>query len=534
MPLDTQKKPNFIVFITDQHRADHLGCYGNPIVRTPVIDRLADQGWLFDEFHVATPICMPNRASIMTGRLPSRHGVRHNGIELSHDERTLPQHLQEAGYATLHVGKSHLQNIETKPGQYPREGEVRRAPAARREGPGEHGQEMWKRWEDEPDWDIATPYYGFDTVDLCIHHADDEYGHWRRWIRTRHANADALIGPENATPAPEYELTRCRQAWRTRVPEEDYPTAWIADRAIDRLREVAQGDKPFFLHCSFPDPHHPYTPPGRYWSMYSPDEVPAPPSFHAEHRNLPPSVQWLRDQREAGTAVKNTQALFACTEREAREAIALNYGSISFIDDSIGRVLAELQRLGLDENTVVIFTADHGDYMGDHQMLLKGPVHYRGLIRIPFIWHDPMRPSAGVSAALTQSIDIAPTILDRAGIVEWNGVQGRSLLPLMAGDEATRTRASRTDLLIEEEGQRYYMGFPTRVRMRTLRDARYRLSVYDGVAWGELYDLESDPLETHNLWDEPSAAGVRASMTERMARAMIDMAETSPYPDRIA
>ena len=119
------KAPNFIVFITDQHRADHLGCYGNPTVKTPHLDALASRGWVADECHVATPICMPNRASLMTGRMPSRHGVRHNGIELSLDERTLPQALRDAGYQTFHVGKSHLQNIEIKPAQYPKPGTPR-------------------------------------------------------------------------------------------------------------------------------------------------------------------------------------------------------------------------------------------------------------------------------------------------------------------------------------------------------------------------------------------------------------------------
>jgi arylsulfatase A-like enzyme len=523
-------RPNFLFFITDQHRADHLGCYGNRIVRTPHLDALAAKGFVADEFHVATPICMPNRASLMTGRMPSRHGVRHNGIELSLDERTLPEHLREAGYATAHIGKSHLQNIETKPPGYPKQGETRLAPEARREGPGIHGQEVWKRWEDDPSAEIATPFYGFETVDLCIHHADDEFGHWRRWIRQQVKDADKLIGPENATPAPEYELTKCRQAWRTKVPEHLYPTAWIADRAIARLEAIAQGDKPFFMHCSFPDPHHPFTPPGRYWGMYRPEDVELPRSFHAPHVNLPPSVQWLYDRRADGTALKNTQALFAVNEREAREAIALNYGSITFIDDSIGRVLAALERLGLAENTIVVFTADHADFLGDHQLLLKGPVHYRGLTRVPFIWHDPAAGRGSRSAALGQTTDIAPTILDRAGVTAWNGMQGRSLVPVMNGT-ASKVRDA---LVIEEEGQRYYMGFPDRVRMRTLYDPRYRLSIYDGVPWGELYDRADDPDELHNLWPEPSAQGLRAQLTERLAREMIALADTSPYPARIA
>jgi len=523
-------RTNFLFFITDQHRADHLGCYGNPIVRTPHIDGLAASGFVADEFHVATPICMPNRASLMTGRMPSRHGVRHNGIELSMDERTLPEALREAGYRTMHVGKSHLQNIETKPPGFPREGQPRYPHEARREGPGKHGQEVWKRWEDDPNAEIETPFYGFDTVDLCIHHADDEFGHWRRWIRAQTKEADRLIGPENAIPTPDYALTRCRQAWRTRVPEALYPTAWIADRAIARLREAKAGGQPFFMHCSFPDPHHPFTPPGRYWDMYSPEDVPAPPSYHAPHRNLGPHIQWLYARRADGTAVKSTQALFACSEREAREAIALNYGSISFIDASIGRVLAELKALGMDEDTVIVFTADHGDYLGDHQLLLKGPVHYRGLTRVPFIWRDPAGTAATRSSALLQTVDIAPTILDRAGVDRWNGIQGKSLLPVAA----RAASGVREQMLIEEEGQRYYMGFPDRIRMRTLLDGRHRLSIYDGVSFGELYDRQTDPEELDNLWAEPAAQALRAEMTEKLARTMIDLAETSPYPTRIA
>lgn len=521
---------NFLFFITDQHRADHLGCYGNPVVRTPNIDALAANGFVADECHVATPICMPNRASLMTGRMPSRHGVRHNGIELSLDERTLPEQLREAGYRTIHVGKSHLQNIDVRPPGYPREGEPKLGTEARREGPGRHGQEEWKRWEDDPDATIETPFYGFDSVDLCIYHADDQFGHWRRWLRSQVPNADALTGPENALPAPDYALTRCRQAWRTRVPEALYPTSWVADRAIDRLREARADGRPFFLHCSFPDPHHPFTPPGKYWDMYAPDDVATPASFHGTHRNLPPHVQWMFDRRADGTAVKTAQTQFACTEREAKEAIALNYGSITFIDAAIGRVLAELDALGMKDDTVVVFTSDHGDYLGDHQLLLKGPIHYRGITRVPFVWHDPQRLRGMRSSALLQTIDLAPTILDRAGVPAWNGIQGRSVLPLVDGAAATL----RDTLLIEEEGQRYFLGFRDRVRMRSVLDGRHRLSVYDGVEWGELYDLGEDPHELHNLWPEPAARPLRAEMMEKLARAMLSAAETSPYPTRIA
>lgn len=524
------KRPNFLFFITDQQRADHLGCYGNRLIRTPNIDALAARGFVAEEFHVATPVCMPNRASLMTARMPSRHGVRHNGIELSFDERTLAQALLEAGYATAHVGKSHLQNIETKPAQHPPAGAPKRSHEARRRASGRHGQEIWKRWEDDPECDIETPFYGFQSVDLCIHHADEEYGHWRRWIRRELRDADRLIGAENALPTPEYELSRVRQAWRTRVPEECYPTAWIADRTIARLRQCAAGGKPFFIHASFPDPHHPFTPPGKYWDMVRPEDVTAPASFHASHRSRAPHLEWLYARRADGTAVKNTQTLFACSEREAREAIALNHGSVGFIDYSIGRVLAELRALGIESDTVVVFTSDHADFMGEHQLLLKGPLHYRGLTRVPFIWADGARSGARRSQALTQTIDIAATILERAGVEPWNGMQGKSLLPLIGG-EADRVRET---LLIEDEGQRHYLGLGRRVRMRSLLDGRHRISIYDGVPWGELYDLANDPEELVNLWNEPAARTLRLEMTEKLARAMIDLSESSPYPTQIA
>jgi len=525
-----KSKPNFLFFITDQHRADHLGCYGNAIVSTPNIDALAAAGWTADEFHVASPICMPNRASLMTGRMPSCHGVRHNGIELTLDERTLAQALAEGGYATAHVGKSHLQNIGDRPPQIPRPGEPKRPQQARREGPGRHGQERRGSWEARESFDVETPYYGFQTVDLCIGHADMEHVHWRRWIRTQAKDAEGLIGPENALLSPEFELAGFGQAWRTRVPEELYPTAWIADRSIARMRDAARAGKPFFIHCSFPDPHHPFTPPGRYWDMVGPQDVTVPASFHATHRNPAPHLQWLYARRADGTAVKDTQALFACSEREAREAIALNYGSIGFIDHSIGRVLAELRSLGLDRDTVVVFTSDHGDFMGDHRLLLKGPIHYRGLTRVPFVWCDSLPGRGGRSGALAQTIDIAPTILDRAGLEPWNGIQGKSLLPLIEG----RGERLRETLLIEEEGQRHYLGFAERVRMRSVLDGRCRLSLYDSVGWGELYDRANDPEELHNLWDEPQARGLRSEMSEKLAQSMIAHAEQSPYPTDIA
>lgn len=336
-----------------------------------------------------------------------------------------------------------------------------------------------------------------------------------------------MTGPEHALPS-DYALARAGQAWRTRVPEALSTTSWIADRAIDRLAEHADGQRPFFMQCSFPDPHHPFTPPGRFWDMYSPQDVALPASFH-DKGPRPPHVAWLRAQREAGKAVKHTPAVFACSEQEAREAIALNYGSISHLDEAVGRILAALDSLGLAKNTVVVFTSDHGDFFGDHQLLWKGPLHYDSIIRVPFLWAEP--DGMGLrSEALCSAIDLAPTVLARAGIPSFHGIQGRSLLPAICGGQDV----GRDDLLIEEEGQRVMFGFSQRVRMRTLRTARWRLSLYDGVAWGELYDLDRDPHECTNLWDDPSSAPVLADLMQRLARQMLAHTEDSPYPSALA
>ncbi len=300
---------------------------------------------------------------------------------------------------------------------------------------GNYGQEWAPNWRNDPLHEVELPYYGFERVHLTVEHGDNVEGHYRRWLHARRPDADTLVGPENAIPTPGLALSAARQAWRTRVPEELHPNAYCAAMSEEVLADAAREQQPFFLFCSFADPHHPFTPPGKYWDMYRPADMELPRSFRtgANAPPPPPHVAALLQARDEGRAVKHTPQLFACTEAEAREAIALNYGSISFIDDMVARVLARLEALGLAENTVVIFTSDHGDFMGDHQLLLKGPIHYRGLIRVPLVWRDPAAPRGIRSDALAGAIDFAPTILARAGVAPWNGIQGADMGALIAG-----------------------------------------------------------------------------------------------------
>jgi arylsulfatase A-like enzyme len=518
-------QPNFLLIITDQHRADHLGCYGNPILKTPAIDGIAADGVAFDRFYVTCAICMPNRATLMTGRPPSLHGVRHNGIPLALEAVTFVDLLRQAGYRTALVGKSHLQNMTSGKALIGGgSGE-----ALRRPGGGRYDQEISKKWRDDPHHDLDYPYYGFETVDLAIEHSDQVEGHYTRWLRARHPDPDKLRGRENALSN---EGAGLPQAWRTRVPEELYPTSYVAERTVARLNELAADrERPFFLECSFPDPHHPFTPPGRYWDLYRAADMPLPAAWHVDPANVPPHVRHLFGERDGGTAKKETPALFACTAGEARALLALTYGMIGMIDDAVARILAALEQSGRAKDTIVIFTSDHGDLMGDHQLMLKGPVHYQGVVRVPFIWRETAdRRVRGRRDGLAATIDIPRTILQRAGVAPCNGMQGWSFMSAIADGKP----APRDAVLIEEEGQRTYMGFADRIRMRTLVTTTHRLSLYEGVEWAELYDLAADPHEMQNLWDRPEAGEIQREMLERLAREMIAASETSPAPTGLA
>ncbi|MYK30235.1 MAG: sulfatase-like hydrolase/transferase, partial [Boseongicola sp. SB0670_bin_30] len=186
-----------------------------------------------------------------------------------------------------------------------------------------------------------------------------------------------------------------------------------------------------------------------------------------------------------------------------------------------GRVLRRLDVFGLSEDTVVIFSSDHGDHMGDHGLMLKLLLHYQGIIRVPFIWHDPRSPGHGqVDGGLASSIDIAPTILARAGIQPYNGIQGRDLL----------SSASPEAVIIEEDSQRLMIGFDRPQRVRTIVTDRYRMSLREGEDWNELYDLSADPDELTNLYDQPAGQTARHELSELMLKRMIALQDRSPLP----
>ncbi|MDR5866426.1 sulfatase family protein [Halomonas koreensis] len=513
------RRPSFVLFITDQQRADHLGCYGDPTVRTPHLDRLAAEGVRFTRFHVATPICQPNRACLVTGQQPSVNGVRQNGIPLDLDSLTFADVLRASGYRTGYIGKAHFQNVTDIPAPERHQGGRGEAlPEAlshslRRQRDGEaYGGEVRRRWVENPDRELPTPYYGFDHVRLCIGHGDEVEGHYTAWLRSRQADPDGLRGPANALPDATVSAPQC---WRTALPEDDYPTAYVAEQACDFLDDQ-DADTPFVLVVSFPDPHHPFTPPGRYWSMYDPDEVVLPPNAGCPVEAIPGLPASALAAYRWGRAEPGSHWPLTLPERQLREIIALNYGSISMIDDAVGEVLARLEARGLAEDTVVAFTSDHGDYMGDHGSVLKLGLHFRSLVRVPLIWRDPRarEPGGRVSDRLGSAIDLAPTLLQRAGLKTPIGMQGRDLF------DASRPAAP---VLIEDAGIQVFRDGDAETGITTLVTEDWRLSLFEGVAGGELYRLTEDPHETRNLWDDPAHRDDKAALLEALARRMAEL-----------
>ena len=515
---------NFLFFMTDQHRSDWLGCTGHPVVKTPNIDALAANGTLFDNFHVASPICMPNRASFMTGRMPSLHGLRHNGCTLPQRANTFVDVLAASGYRTASIGKSHLQPFfDGRPDRPVPAVKPLIAEAWKREV-GEFEEEQPDRFASEVYYDVQVPYYGFQHVDLATSHGDRCGGHYQQWFRKSCPDWEALSDPANELP----HNYSCPQAYRTPIPAEFYPTTWIADRAIDYLKDSADSPDPFFAFVSFPDPHHPFNPPGKYWDMYAPDQFDDELPFEA-HQNPPPPMHFLNERFSQGLGPEIPQSAFRADPQHIREAKALTAGMITLIDDQIGRVVTALKESGKYDNTIIIFNSDHGDYLGDFSLLLKGALPFRSITQVPMIWADPTQTTRARSDALASTLDLSASILDRAGLAPYHGIQGQSFLECLTTDAP-----HRAELFIEYNDGGSRLGFVPPARVRSLRDKQWRFTTYLNLDWGELYDLIRDPNETVNLWDDPDYASVKAALSLRMIDQLTAQMDESPRAQRRA
>ncbi len=467
-------RPNVILITTDQHRFDALGCMGNPLIRTPNFNRLAASGLLYRRAYSPCPLCVPARAVLLTGlaagRLESgRPGSIDNGTLVDADVRTVPTLFNEAGYHTEAIGKMHLLPMgdprgftrqtlseETRFYRFAQRGGRRRTHSERGRSakrsnkpgsPSEPGKDDYDRYLDE------RGLLGYDKP--------PEIGY---------NEIKPLVSP---------------------LKDEDHVTTWCADRTIEFLRNrpkagTPDADTPFFLWTSFVKPHVPYDPPQPWHRMYDPDELP------------PRIVPRAGDNPMYEHHVKHAE-WDMYSEKSWKLAKAYYYGVVSHIDHHLGRVLDELDAQGMWDDTMVVFTADHGDFLGDHGMWYKSLPHESSM-HVPLMVKPPgsnHRPETRDD--LADLHDVTATLLAAAGIDAPEMAPG---VDLLAG------RNQRDGLACELGGGAG--------RWAAWVDERYKFWHFIEGGYEELYDLHADPDETRNLIDTPDGKRVRAELVPKL------------------
>ena len=478
------RAPNILFITCDQLRKDTLGCYGDGIVKTPNIDKIARRGVCFDNTFAAYPVCAPNRASIATGRYPSVHGLRQNGIALSQNELTMMEVCRRAGYRTYGVGKMHL----GPQWKFPQDGGPLKDPEP----------ELAVNPQPEP-WEL--PWHGFESILVT---EDNRVGPYGQYLAEHGYDVwedpHSFTYPQHITAASVY-------------PEEHHQTTWIGDRSLDFLR--AHDDaKPFFMWTSFVHPHHPFTPPKPYDTMYDPEDMPLPLWQEGEPDGWPDHYRTKHFRTEGG---HEAIGMHTVTDKEWQRVRAFYYGMITHIDKQVGRLLDHLEERGMLENTVIAFTSDHGEMLGDHHLVFKG-TSFDQVTNVPMILAGPGVNVAGEHREqLGSSIDIMPTLLEAVGLDVPPGVQGKSLLTAAADP----THELRDVVLIESAATR-----------RALRTPDAVLSWHGKGNQGELYDLSSDPNCFVNLWDDPNAEPMKQALIDRLVHEMVQ--NVDPLPQRKA
>jgi arylsulfatase A-like enzyme len=300
------------------------------------------------------------------------------------------------------------------------------------------------------------------------------------------------------------------------MPAEFHQTTWCAEKACDFMRDRAQDGRPWLFSVNVFDPHHAFDPPGAYLDRYADrlDEIALPNYAPGELEDKP--VYQAFDHEGAYGHVAG-YPYDEMSERDHRWVRAAYWAMCDLIDDQVGRMLAVLEEIGQSENTIVIFSSDHGELLGDHGVYLKGPFFYEPSIRVPLIVAWPGQVRAQHSLALVELTDLAQTVLDAVGLPHHPGMQGKSLWPLLTGE--IESDQHREDVYCEYYNAMPWHAEPT-AQMTMVRTKRFKLAVDHPASEGELYDLENDPAETRNLWNEPKYAEVKTEMLIRLCNRM--------------
>lgn len=460
------QQPNIILIMTDQQRFDTIHALGATWQKTPVLDRLANEGTAFTNCYVTSPVCVGSRASLFTGMYPHATGVFTN---FQPWEPTWVRFLADAGYHCVNIGKMHINPYDAKGGFH---------------------QRFFVENKDRP---------------LFLdEHTRALYDEWDKALHARKLVKPSRYTRFSADPG-RYRAAVGAFSWE--LDEDMHPDMFIGDHTIWWLKERKSAN-PLFLQIGFPGPHPPYDPLPRYLSQYEGVDIPVPEPTEAELAAQPPSHAVLRNNM-----IRNNYDSIAWKARPSKEEllrIRRHYAAnVTMIDDKVGEILGTLDERGYLDNALVIFTSDHGDALGDHGHIQKWTM-YDCSVKVPLLFWSKTLAGGSRNDSLVQLMDIAPTVLEAAGVAPPDRFEARSLWPILRG-EVSRVRESVYSELARDHiqtGAEYMV-------MR--RDDRWKIVYYLDEPDGELYDLQEDPSELRNLWSVPEHRELR----ERLVREVL-------------
>ncbi len=492
-------KPNILFITTDQQRKDTLGCYGNHRIRTPNLDRLAAEGVVFDRAYCESPICIPSRVTMITGKNAAHHGATLHNSSMRDGERTLGHALAENGYLTHYVGKCHFKSQQRRG--------TEESIADWRDG-------LYEGWK--------GPYAGFQTLDMILGHSNSLVGQYGEWLRREHSEVYREFIYENL----DNRHPRCGQGvYRNEIPEEAHSSTYVGERTCDFLEKATAEKRPFYCFASFPDPHWPIMPPKEFYDMYNSVEMPenTPYNGEAEKDNYPRQFKVLKEGRFVWYDGGSTYLDPACKGQDL-EIMRAYWGAISLIDKNVGKILQKLKSLGLEDNTLVVFTTDHGEYMGAHGMMAKGGFLWEEFVNVPFIAKLPGVCKAGTRTnALLSFTDIVPTILDICGMAAHGmAPDGISQLPVLNGAK----RRLRDCATIMHPGLKSPEETPD---IHAIVTDEWKLVYYAGDGNGELYNLTEDPKEMTNLYNRSESSGIQRELCLRLLDQLILTNDKQPH-----
>ena len=511
--------PNVLFITTDQQRWDALSLLGTPGYHTPNLDRLAREGVWFDRAYCSAPVCTPARVSMITGQYPTRHGAYQIGMEPAPclEGPTLGTLFSKHGYATALIGKTHFvarlleeQHVAGK-----------KNPTLDGQSPDD---EFWKTFD--------GPYLGFQSVRQCRSHTCDQrpQAHYRAWLDTQGLDLDHLHYQRGGEDGREV-IHRPVEYGLWEIDGAHTQTAWITEESIDWIEKQQQAGQPWLCWASYQDPHPPYVCPAPYYGQVSMegvdlgggqaddwDDKPTP------YRRFAAGTYWGDETNDDfiddDCPSRNIPALGRYeTIRSPSEAIQAYIGMCNMLDVYVGRLLAALDRMGVRENTLIVFTTDHGDMLGRHGLWGKGLAAYDDHQRIPAIasWPAAQKSAVGRTRSTFNLVDVMPTFLDAAGILLPPHTQGISQLPVIRGETEMLRDWTLVDFLAT-----------VHLHQQTFVKGDWKLVVYRHADYGELYDLADDPDQHTNLFDRSDARGTRDRLMQDLVRANMTIAGTQP------